>query len=166
MNAKIFLTQNTLATFTIVKSNEAYMMTSLKLGRKHRKIGWLVVFGFNTTLTAKVISWWSVTHTCFLAFSHQYRHNFSFQSQQLLFSHTSAGVRGENTPERKVASTGDRTHNHQVMSQTCSPLSHLGGAIVRKKTVWRLPAFSPFSTWGGSWWPISVLKTWSMSKSP
>ena len=35
--------------------------------------------------------------------------------------------RGENTPERKVASTGDRTHNHQVMSPTSSPLSHPGG---------------------------------------
>ena len=31
-----------------------------------------VVLGFNTTLTAKVISWRSVTHMCFLAFSHQY----------------------------------------------------------------------------------------------
>ena len=34
--------------------------------------GWLVVLGFNATLTAKVISWRSVTHMCFLAFSHQY----------------------------------------------------------------------------------------------
>ena len=34
--------------------------------------GWLVVLGFNATLTAKVISWQSVTHMCFLAFSHQY----------------------------------------------------------------------------------------------
>ena len=25
-------------------------------------IGWLVVLGFKATLTAKVISWWSVTH--------------------------------------------------------------------------------------------------------
>ena len=33
---------------------------------------WLVVLGFNATLTAKVISWRSVTHMCFLAFSHQY----------------------------------------------------------------------------------------------
>ena len=32
----------------------------------------LVVLGFNATLTAKVISWRSVTHMCFLAFSHQY----------------------------------------------------------------------------------------------
>ena len=34
--------------------------------------GWLVVLGFNATLTAKVISWRSLTHMCFLAFSHQY----------------------------------------------------------------------------------------------
>ena len=44
------------------------------------------------------------------------------------FSHASAEVRGENTPERKVASTGDRTLNHQVISQTRSPLSHPGKA--------------------------------------
>ena len=31
-----------------------------------------------------------------------------FQSHRLLFSHASAEVRGENTPERKVASTWDR----------------------------------------------------------
>ena len=35
-------------------------------------VGWLAVLGFNATLTAKVISWRSVTHMCFLAFSHQY----------------------------------------------------------------------------------------------
>ena len=32
----------------------------------------VVVLGFNATPTAKVISWRSVTHMCFLAFSHQY----------------------------------------------------------------------------------------------
>ena len=31
----------------------------------------LVVLGFNATLTAKVISWRSVTHMCFMAFLHQ-----------------------------------------------------------------------------------------------
>ena len=35
-------------------------------------LDWLVVLGFNATLTAKVISWRSMTHMCFLAFSHQY----------------------------------------------------------------------------------------------
>ena len=91
-------------------------------------VGKLVVLGFNATLTAKVISWRSVTHMCFLAFSHQYKYNFSFQSHRLLFSHASAEVRGENTPEREVTSTGDRTRNHQVMSPTRSPLSHPDGA--------------------------------------
>ena len=32
-------------------------------------IDWLVVLGLNATFTAKVISWRSVTHMCFLAFS-------------------------------------------------------------------------------------------------
>ena len=53
-----------------------------------------------------------------------------FQDHRLLFSHASAEVRGENTPERKVDSTGDRTHNHQVMSPTRSPLSHTGRANI------------------------------------
>ena len=57
------------------------------------------------------------------------------QSHRLLFSHASAEVRGEGTPERKVALTGDRTHNHQVMSPTRSPLSHPGGAFVKGTNV-------------------------------
>ena len=40
----------------------------------------------------------------------------SFQSHRLLFSHASAKVRGENMPERKFASTGYQTHNHQVVN--------------------------------------------------
>ena len=40
--------------------------------RRNRPDGKLVVLEFNATLTAKVISWRSVTHMCFLAFSHQY----------------------------------------------------------------------------------------------
>ena len=106
--------------------------------------GWLVVvLGFNATLAAKVISWQSVTHMCFLAFSHQYQHNFSFQSHRLLFSHASAEVRGKNTLERKVASTGDQTQNHQVMSTTHSPLSYLGGAVPKgRKLVTSIPSIS------------------------
>ena len=92
------------------------------------QIGWLLVLGFNATLTAKVISWRSVTQLCFLAFSHQYEHEFSFESHGLLFSHAFAEVRGENTPERNFVSTRDRTHNHQVMSPTHSPLCHPCGA--------------------------------------
>ena len=98
------------------------------LDKCHNFSSFCLYWGFNTTLTAKVISWRLVMHMCFLAFSHQYYHKFSFQSHQLLFSHASAEVRGENTSERKVTSTGDRTHNHQVMSPTRSPLSHPGEA--------------------------------------
>ena len=65
---------------------------------------------------------------CFLTIYHTPAlTQFSFQSHQLLFSHTSE-VRGENTPVRKFASTEYQTHNHQVMSQAHSPLSHPGGA--------------------------------------
>ena len=53
----------------------------------------------------------------------------SFQSHRLLFSHASAEVRGENTPESKLASTGSRTHSHLVMSPTRSSLSHPHGAL-------------------------------------
>ena len=38
---------------------------------------WSVLFEFNAILTAKIILWRSVTHMCFLAFSNQYKHNFS-----------------------------------------------------------------------------------------
>ena len=50
----------------------------------------------------------------------------SFKSHRLLFSHASAEMRGENTPERKFALTGYRTHNNQVMSPTRSPLNRAG----------------------------------------
>ena len=48
-------------------------------------------------------------------------------TQISLFSHASEEVRGENTPERNFATTESRTHNHQVISLTGSPLSHAGG---------------------------------------
>ena len=50
----------------------------------------------------------------------------SFQSYRLLFSHALREVRGENMSERKFASTGYRTYNHQATSQTRSPMSHPG----------------------------------------
>ena len=49
---------------------------------------------------------------------------FSFERHRLLFSRTSTEVRSENTPESKLASTGCRTHNHQVMSPTRLALYH------------------------------------------
>ena len=64
----------------------------------------------------------------------------SFQSHRLLFSHASAEVKGENTPEQMFASTGSLTHHHQVMSPTHSPLSHPGGALILDRT--KLKAFA------------------------
>ena len=122
-----------LATRNFSFSHNVFKRLILQIRKSQGLLGNLVVLGFNTTLTAKVISWRSVTHMCFLAFLHQYLHYFSFQSHRLLFSHASAEVRGENTPERKVASTEDRTHNHQVTSPTRSPLSHPGGALVGER---------------------------------
>ena len=58
----------------------------------------------------------------------------SFQSHRLLYSHISAEVNGENTSERKFASTVSQTHNYQVMSLTHSPLSHTGRALFKLKT--------------------------------
>ena len=70
--------------------------------------------GFNTTLTARVIKW-----RLFLSKATDY------------FSHMLlAEVRGENMPERKFASTGSRTHNHQVMSPTGSLMSYPVRAIL------------------------------------
>ena len=40
------------------------------LCKEERMIGWL--YCGLTPLTAMVISWWSVTHMCFQAFSQQY----------------------------------------------------------------------------------------------
>ena len=53
---------------------------------------WLVVLGFNATLTAKVI-WQSVTHMCFLAFSHQYKHNILSKAINFFSSCLSRGER-------------------------------------------------------------------------
>ena len=46
---------------------------------------------FGKGLTAKVISWWSVTHMCFLAFK-PVQTRISFRSHRLIFSHASAEV--------------------------------------------------------------------------
>ena len=58
--------------------------------------------------------------------------HFSFQGHRLLLSHISAEVSGENKPERRFASTGYRTHNHQVMSPTLSSLSYPDKASINE----------------------------------
>ena len=103
-------------------------------------IGWLVVWGFNATLTAKVMSWRSVIHV-FPGFLTPVLTQISFQSHQLLFSYASAEERGENTPERKILSTGNQAHNHQVMSPTRLPLIHPGGHICAE-IFWQLDIYA------------------------
>ena len=56
----------------------------------------------------------------FLGFLISVLTQLSFQSHQLLSSHASAEVRGKNTLDRKFASNGSGTQNHQVMSPTVS----------------------------------------------
>ena len=104
----------------------------------HLSIGSLVVL--NAILTAEVISWRTVMHMCFLAFSHQYQHNFSFQSHRLLFSHVSADVRSENKPERKSRlNRGSNSQPPVHKSDTLTTIPPGRGCICR--TISLIPYF-------------------------
>ena len=89
-------------------------------------IGRSVVWVFHATLTAKVISLRSVKHV-FPGF-------LTVVLTQLFFPKPPQRLEAK-IRRKEVASTGDWTHNNQVMSPTCSPLSHPGGA-------------SPVLSWG------------------
>ena len=93
---------------------------------KYRKELIVGVLGFNATLTAKVISIGGLWPHAFPGCLKPVLTQLFFPK---LFSRGSAEVKGENTLEKKVTSTRDQTHNHQVMSLTSSPLSHPSGAI-------------------------------------
>ena len=99
-------------------------------------LNWVVVLGFNATLTAKVIPWQSVTHMCFLAVSDKHQHNFLSKTTDY-FSHMLQ--QRCDKPETMFASTGYRTQNHQVMSSTRPLISRTGGTC-------SLRAISPFPT--------------------
>ena len=71
---QVFLPQSKLKAFADDKINVTQKL-EFGLGRVKNivgKVGWLVGLRFNAILTAKIISWRSVMHMCFLAFSHQY----------------------------------------------------------------------------------------------
>ena len=89
-------------------------------------VGWLVVLGFNAALTAKVISWRSETHIYFPGFLTPVLTQPFLPKPPTTFP--TCFCRGErrNAPERKVASAGGRTHNHQVMSPTRSRATLVG----------------------------------------
>ena len=62
-------------------------------------VGWLVVLGFNATLTGKVISCLFVMFIMLPGFLTPLLTQLFFQSHQLLFSHASAEMGGENMPK-------------------------------------------------------------------
>ena len=88
----------------------------------------LVVLGFNATFTHIMAVGDAQVFPGFLT---PVLIQLSFQSHRLLFSHASE-VRGENTPERKIASTVNRSYNHQVTRQTISPLGHPDGTMIEQ----------------------------------
>ena len=67
---------------------------------------WLVVLGFNATLTSKIISWRSLTHMCFLAFSHQYQHNFFSKPLTTFLTCFSRGERRKNAGKKSSPQPG------------------------------------------------------------
>ena len=101
-------------------------------------ISQLVVIGLNTTLTAKVISWRSVTHM-FPGFLIPVLTQPSFQSHRLLFSHASAELRDDNTPERNFASIGYWTQpqGHEPDTLTTEPPGR-GKSRIRQRLFLRM----------------------------
>ena len=64
------------------------------------------------------MSWRSVMHMCFLAFSHQYKHKFIPKATDY-FSHASTELRGENalekiSPQPGLKLTNTRPEIHQA----------------------------------------------------
>ena len=88
-------------------------------------INWLVIFGFNATLTARIISWQSMTHICFLVFSHQYNSPFFRKSPITFLTCFSRGERQKYTGKKVCLNC---ISNSQPPGQTRTPLNHLGEA--------------------------------------
>ena len=105
----------------------------------------MVVLGFYATLTAKVISWQSVTRMCCLAFLHQYYHNFLSKATNY-FSHM-LQHRWEAKILRKESSPQPPGHkSHTLTTET----SGRGWWEKKKIPVTRL--FPPFQHLSYVWW--------------
>ena len=97
----------------------------------------LVVLGFNASLTAKVISWRSITHMCFLAFLHQCKHKFLSKAtdyfSQMLQQRWEAKIHWkESSPQPGIKLTTTRSgvqHAHNCR------LSQQGGVQLKDNTV-------------------------------
>ena len=90
---------------------------------------WLVVLRFNTTLTAKVISWRSVTHMCFLAFSPVLIQLFFPKPPNTLIKCFCRGERRKYAGKKVRLNRGSNSQppGHE---STRSPLSHPCGACM------------------------------------
>ena len=108
-------------------SGASVIVTLTILSRQQWNRLGLVVLGFNTTLTAKVIIMAVGDTLVFSGLPAPVLTELSFQCYRLLSSNASVEVRSKNMPERNNASTEYRTHNHKVMSLTSSPLSNSDG---------------------------------------
>ena len=107
-------------------------------------LGKLVVLGFNATLTAKVISWQSVTHMCFLAFSHQYQHNFFPKPPTTFFTCFCRGERQKYAEKKSRLSQGSNSQppGHESNMLTTEPCGQ--GCLERKRTTCNCQHFLPF----------------------
>ena len=98
---------------------------------------WLVVLGFNATLTAKVISWWSVMHmTVFPGFLTPALTQLFFAKPPTTFLTCFCKGERQKYARKKVCLNRDQTHNHMVMSLTRLLLSHPAGqkwTVVREE---------------------------------
>ena len=102
-----------------------------RMGKTQEK--WLVVLGFNATLTAKVILWRLVMHMCFLVFLTPVLTQLFFSKPPTTFLTWFCRSERRKCAGKKVRLNRDRTHNQQVVSPTRSPLSHPGKAVKEKE---------------------------------
>ena len=98
------------------------------------RIGWLVVLGFDATLTAKVISWRSVTHNVFLGFLTPVLTQLFFPKPPSTF--LTCFCRGKRQKYTRKKSCLNRGSNSQPPGHelTRSPLSHPGGPRLQEKS--------------------------------
>ena len=93
--------------------------------------GWLVVFGFNATLTAKVISWRSVTYMCFPRVSHTSSNTTFFPKPLTTFLTCFSSGERQKYARKKVRlnwALNSQPPGHESDSLTTEPLGRAGPA--------------------------------------
>ena len=92
-------------------------------------VGWLVVLGFNATLTAKVISWQLVTYMCFLANTTLLSRATDYFSHMLLQNREVKIRRKESLPQ-----TGSKSQPPGHESDTLTTQPRRWGSIILEST--------------------------------